>query len=78
MSKNNNNKKEKRVAPDLLQKVAHAVIFYRMKRKLTKEKLEYETGLNIARYESGRHDMTLTTLSILSKHLDVEPYKLLK
>ncbi|TAL62597.1 MAG: XRE family transcriptional regulator [Bacteroidetes bacterium] len=71
-------KKKKRVARELIQKVAGNVKIHRMKRRMTKEKLEDETGLTIARYESGKNDMTLTTLSILSKHLNIEPYQLLK
>lgn len=68
---------KKRKATKLIQRVANNIKYYRKERKLSQEKLEDETGLTIARYESGKHDMTLTTLSILSKHLSVDPWQLL-
>jgi len=69
---------KKRKAIKLIQRVANNIKHYRKKRKKSQEKLEDETGLTISRYESGKHDMTLTTLSILSKHLAVEASQLLE
>lgn len=62
----------------LIQQVAGNIKKYREKMHLSQEELEKNTGLAVFRYESGKHDMTLTTLSILSKGLMVESYQLLK
>ena len=72
-----NRKGKKRKAINLLKSVADNIRYYRMKRKLSQEQLEEETRLPVSRYESGRNDMTLTSIFILSKELGVEPYKLL-
>ncbi len=69
---------QKRQATELIKIVANNIKQYRLKKNLSQERLEDETGLTIARYESGNHDMTLTTICILSQHLDLEPYELLK
>ena len=62
----------------LIKRVAGNIKKYREHKNLSQEQLQEKTGLAVSRYESGKHDMTLTTLSILSKHLDVETYQLLK
>ncbi|MBI3502592.1 MAG: helix-turn-helix transcriptional regulator [Bacteroidetes bacterium] len=61
--------------------IAYAAKRIRMVRKangITQEQLEDKTGIKISRCESGKYDMTLTTLGILSRHLGVEPWQLLK
>ncbi len=68
----------KRQDTKLISRVASNIKYHRMKKGWSQEKLQEETGLAIARYESGKKDMTLTTLSILSNYLDIEPYELLK
>lgn len=71
-------RKRKRIETDLIQKVANNIKYYRIKNKLTKEQLQDMTGITISRCESGKHDMTLTTLGILSRHLGIKPSQLLK
>lgn len=63
---------------ELLVLVGNNIKYHRIKKGLTQEKLEDETGLLISRCESGENDMTLTTIGILSKHLGVQPWELLK
>ena len=72
------NSRKKRKAKEFIQRTSGNIKYYRVKRRLSQEKLEEETGLYIPRYESGRHDMTLTTLYILSEYLRVRPFNLLK
>lgn len=67
----------KRQDSKLLEKVARNLKYHRMKKGWSQEKLQEGTGLAVARYESGKKDMTLTTISILSNYLQVEPYELL-
>ena len=50
----------------------------RMEKKLTQEQLQEVSGLRIYKYESGKNDMTLTTVHILSSYLEIEPWQLLK
>lgn len=69
---------EKRQDVGFVEKVAGNIRRFRIQNGYTQEKLRFETGLSISRCESGRHDMNLTTLSILSRHLNVEPFELLK
>lgn len=44
----------------------------------TQEQLQNLSGIRIDRYESGRHEMTITALGMLSKHLNIEPCQLLQ
>lgn len=76
MNETKNNKRRK--AKELIKQVSGKVKILRNKMKLTQEELEGKSGLTISRCESGKYDMTLTTVSILSKHLEVHPYELLK
>lgn len=73
-----NNKKQKRKAPTLFMKVANNIKFFRIKQGVSQERLREETGLSISRLESGKYDMTLTTIHVISKALNIEPYKLLQ
>ncbi|TAL62661.1 MAG: XRE family transcriptional regulator [Bacteroidetes bacterium] len=68
---------KKRQAGELIKLVAKNIKYYRKRSKMTQEQLQEETGLYFPRYESGKNDMTLTTLGILSEHLNIEPYMLL-
>ena len=68
----------KRRDKKLIEQAASNIKHHRMKKGWSQEKLQERTGLSIARYESGKKDMTLTTLGILSKHLSIESYELLK
>ena len=70
--------KKKRKANSLIQRAAINIKYCRVQKGISQEKLENETGLYISRYESGKHDMTLTTIYILGKHLSVRPCDLLK
>ncbi len=63
---------------ELLQQIACNIKKYRELKSISQEQLQAATGLTVAGYESGMNDMTLTTLCILSKHLDVDIYQLLK
>lgn len=49
-----------------------------MKAGLTQEQLEEKTRIGISRCETGKFDMTLTTLCILGESLKVEPHEFLK
>ncbi len=69
---------KKRHATKLIEQVASNIKYYRTKKRMSQEKLQEETGLAIFRYESGRQDMTLTTIDVLARHLDIDPYELLK
>lgn len=71
-------RKRKRIETELIHRVASNIKYYRIKNNLTKEKLQDMTGITISRCESGKHDMTLTTIGILSKHLGIKPSQLLK
>lgn len=62
----------------LIAKVAGNIKKYREQMNLSQEQLQENTGLAIFRYESGKNDMTLTTLSILSEQLKVKSYQLLE
>lgn len=62
----------------LIVQVAHNIKKMRLRLNLSQQQLGDACGLKISRYESGKVDMTLTTLSILSKHLKIEPYEFLK
>lgn len=59
-------------------KVASNIKYFRTKQSISQEQLREQTGLSISRLESGKYDMTLTTLNILSNHLKIEPWELLK
>ena len=77
----NGSKKKKRVrrkAVYLIEKVSANVAKYRLLKKFSVEQLEDLTNLNIVRCESGKYDMNLTTIDILSKYLDVAPTQLLE
>lgn len=68
----------RRKAINLIRKVAVNIKKYRMKAGLTQEQLEEKTRIGISRCETGKYDITLTTISILSESLMVEPHELLK
>ena len=46
-------------------------------KEIPQKDLTATLGLNCAKYESGKKDMTLTTLSKFSKALDTQPHMLL-
>lgn len=71
-------KTSRRKSKALIQKVAFNIKRYRMKAGFSQEKLKDLTHISISRCESGKHDMTLTTIHILSEKLGIEPYELLK
>lgn len=77
MSKDPKQKKSRKNY-NLIQRVSGNLKKFRLLKNLSQEQLHDETGLSISRYESGKNDMTLTTLSILSEHLGVDPYQLLE
>ncbi len=78
-SKNNSQRKRKRkIANELITRVSDNIRKFRIKSELTQEQLQEISGADIYRCESGKRDMTLTTINKLSKHLKVEPYELLK
>ncbi|TAL58078.1 MAG: XRE family transcriptional regulator [Bacteroidetes bacterium] len=70
------NKRRKEIG--LIQCVAKNIAKFRLKKKLSQEELRNKTGLEVARCESGKYDMTLTTIGILAKHLEIESFLLLK
>lgn len=72
-------KKQKKSRRDycLIQQVAINIKKYRIQMNLTQEQLQENTQLAVFRYESGKHDMTLSSISILSEHLQVDPWQLL-
>ncbi len=79
MSKRNqNDKKRKRYEREFLAQVAHNIRYYRLKKIFSQEELQEKTGIKISRCETGRHDMTLTTIRIISRYLEIEPCELLK
>ena len=62
---------------ELIAIVSGNIRHCRIKTGITQEELEDMTHLPISRYESGMHDMSLTTIGILSKHLNIKPHELL-
>ena len=64
-------KGKKRKAALLIMRVSENILNHRIAIGLTQEQLEGKTALPISRYESGKKDMTLTTLDIISKALGV-------
>ena len=73
-SKKNQRRKEK----EFIKQVSSRIKICRLKTSLTQEELEEKSRITVSRCESGKYDMTLTTVSILSKHLNVQPWELLK
>ena len=69
---------KKRHASKLIEKVASNIKYQRMKNGLSQERLGDETGLAIERYESGRYDLTLTTINVLAERFNIEPHILLQ
>ncbi|WP_295915437.1 helix-turn-helix transcriptional regulator [uncultured Alistipes sp.] len=49
---------------------------YRQARNLTQETVSDHTRLNIGRIETGRHDISLSTLAILCDYYNVPPREL--
>lgn len=45
----------------------------RLERKLTQENVRFDTDLNIARIESGRHSISLTTIADLCDYYKISP-----
>lgn len=68
----------KRKSKALIQKTAFNIKKYRLRAGFTQEKLRELTNISVSRCESGKYDMTLTTIQILSEQLEIEPYELLK
>ena len=46
----------------------------RLERKLTQENVRFDTDLNIARIESGRHSISLTTIADLCDYYKTVSY----
>ena len=69
---------ERKKAVELIMRVAFNIKKFRIQIKLTQEQLESMSGVSVARCESGKQDMTLTTIGVLSEHLSIEPHQLLK
>ena len=69
---------KKRKATELIEKVATNIKKYRTKAGLSQEEVEEKTGITVSRCESGKNDMKLTTIGILSRHLNLQPWELLK
>lgn len=61
----------------LVSKVNSNIKKRREAKKLAQKDLTALINLNSAKYESGKKDMTLTTLSKFSKALDTQPHELL-
>lgn len=74
----NKSKKRKRYAGEFIRQVANNIRHYRMKERYSQEELQEKTGIKISRCETGKYDMTLTTIAILSKELKIEPSELVK
>ena len=68
----------RRKSKEFIKQVSTTIKFSRMKKNFTQEELEKKSGITVSRCESGKYDMTLTTISILSKHLNIYPWELLK
>ena len=71
-------RQKKRRSSSLFEQVAVNIKFYRVKMGISQERMQDETGLAISRHESGRYDMTLTTVDIISKYFGIKPCDLLK
>jgi transcriptional regulator with XRE-family HTH domain len=69
---------KRRKEPDLLARLGFNIRKYRIMSGLTQEQLEEKTRVTISRCEAGKYNMTVSTLSIISKALKVEAYELLK
>ena len=50
----------------------------RLERKLTQENVRFDTDLNIARIESGRHSISLTTIADLCDYYKISPADLFR
>ena len=75
---NPDNRQKRRKAKEFIKQVSGSIKSLRIEKELTQNELEEKSGITVSRCESGKFDMTLTTISILSKHLDVPPGELLK
>lgn len=60
----------------LIGQVVHRLKECRQARNLTQETVSDHTRLNIGRIETGRHDISLSTLAILCDYYDVPPGEL--
>ncbi len=67
----------KRFEKDLVATVNLNLKLKREKNKQSQKEIDVLTNLNTAKYESGKKDMTISTLGIFGKALNEEPYKFL-
>lgn len=56
-----------------IEQVAAGLKAVRLKRNLTQEVVRFDTDLNIARIESGRHSVSLTTIADLCDYYHITP-----
>ncbi len=56
---------------ELLEWVAKRLKELREAKGLSQEKVYFDTGLNVGRIELGKSNISLTTLSVLSKYYEV-------
>lgn len=70
-------KKNKRKATNLISKTSLNIKLRRKELGLSQTELDELTGLKCYKYESGKKEMTLTTIAIYSEALQLEPHQLL-
>lgn len=58
---------------DLLLKLSTRVKFLRKERKLTQEDCLNDTGINFARIEQGKRDISYTTLHKICNYFQITP-----
>lgn len=68
----------KEIDKELLSKVILYLKQVREKQSLTQEVVFYDTGIHIGRIESGKFDLTLTTLKKLCNYYDITMYSVFR
>lgn len=61
---------------DLVRQVVDRLKTARKRRNMSQEAVCYATGLNVGRIETGRHDISLSTLAVLCDYYDIPPGEL--
>lgn len=63
--------KQHRLNKELIQKVSYRVKQLREERNISQETFYIDTDIHIARIESGKSNITISTLSIICSYFDI-------
>lgn len=55
----------------LINRIVEELVKIRKERRLTQETVTYDTDIHISRIETGKHSITITTLSDLCKYYKI-------